>query len=172
MILKIKIGQGFRGLDQYVSSKDGAIQLATNMGGQTPRERAAEIAGLRSARPDLTKAVGHLILSHSPDLPDLTPEEWRAAIEVARKEHDLRDAPFCSVLHADTDHRHVHLFFCASGPTAASYRTAKVLGPMSELHVESSVNSASHPHVRWPPKKRLATAKKPTTLAADQVENI
>ena len=111
MILKIKLGTGFRGLDSYISGKDGALQLATNMGGQTPRQRAREIAGLRSARPDLTKAAGHLILSHSPDLPDLTHDEWRAAIEVARAEHDFRDAPCSAVLHADPDHRHVHLFF-------------------------------------------------------------
>ena len=111
MILKIKIGTGFRGLDSYVSNKKRAIQLATNMGGQTPRQRAREIAGLRSARPDLTKAAGHLILSHSPDLPDLTHDQWRVAIEVAREAHDLRDAAFSAVLHADTDHRHVHLFF-------------------------------------------------------------
>ena len=111
MILKIKLGAGFRGLDQYITSKQNAIVLATNMGGQTPRERAAEVAGLRSARPDLRKAAGHLILSHDPTLPDLSHDQWRSAIEIARAEHDLRDAPFSAVLHADTDHRHVHLFF-------------------------------------------------------------
>jgi hypothetical protein len=111
MIAKIKIGRGFRGLDQYVTSKQNAIVLASNMAGQTPRERAREIAGLRSARPDLSKAVGHLILSHDPALPDLTPDQWRVAIEVARQQHDLRDAPFAAVLHSDTDHRHTHLFF-------------------------------------------------------------
>lgn len=134
MILKIKIGQGFRGLDQYITSKQNAIVLATNMGGQTPRERAREISGLRSARPDLTKAVGHLILSHDPALPDLTPDQWRAAIEVARQDHDLRDAPFAAVFHNDTDHRHTHLFFCASGLTAASFQTANLSKQMSEQH--------------------------------------
>lgn len=110
MILKIKLGTGFRGLDKYVTSKPESSILATNMAGGDTRERAAEIAGLRSARPDLLKCVGHLVLSHDPSLPDLTEGEWRAAIDIARTEHDLRDAPFVAALHRDVDHRHVHLF--------------------------------------------------------------
>ena len=110
MILKMIVGRGFRGVDSYVTGKPDARVLATNMGGQTPRERAREISGLRSSNPGLGKAAGHLVLSHDPSLPDLTDEEWRHAIDVARAEHDLRDAPFMAVLHQDADHRHVHLF--------------------------------------------------------------
>ena len=110
MILKMIIGRGFRGVDNYVTGKPDARVLATNMGGRTQRERAREVAGLRSACPGLGKAVGHLVLSHDPSLPDLTDERWLHAIDVARAEHDLRDAPFVAVLHNDADHRHVHLF--------------------------------------------------------------
>ncbi|MES2992642.1 MAG: relaxase/mobilization nuclease domain-containing protein [Pseudomonadota bacterium] len=117
MILKIKLGAGWRGLDSYVTSKPGAVMLASNLGGKTPRDRAREIAGLRSARPDLKKAaVGHLVLSHDPALPDLTPDEWRRAIDIAREQHDLRDAPYFAVSHNDVDHRHVHLAFLRVRP--------------------------------------------------------
>lgn len=116
MILKVKVGAGFRGLDSYVSAKTTAVLVSTNMGGTTPSERAREVAGLRSARPDLKKAVGHLILSHDPTLPDLSIDQWRVAIDIARAEHDLQDAPFTSVLHNDSDHRHVHLAFLRIRP--------------------------------------------------------
>lgn len=121
----MKLGVGFRGLDRYVTGKQDATILATNMAGTNPRERTAEVGGLRSARPDLNRAVGHLVLSHDPSLPDLTPDQWRTAIDIARAEHDMRDAPFCAVLHTDADHRHVHVFFCASDQvTTASSATA------------------------------------------------
>lgn len=117
MILKIKLGAGTGlRLDQYVTGKPGAVILATNMAGKTPRERAAELAGLRSAKPDLQKTNGHLVLSHDPLLPDLTPDQWRTAIDIARDAHDMRDAPFCAVLHVDSDHRHVHVFFLRIRP--------------------------------------------------------
>ena len=109
------IGRGFRGVDSYVTGKPNSRLLLTNMAGRNPRERAREVAGLRTARPGLGKAVGHLVLSHDPALPDLTDEQWHRAIEIARAEHDLRDAPFAAVIHNDADHKHVHLFFCASG---------------------------------------------------------
>lgn len=119
MILKVTLGTGHRGLDSYITAKAGAILLLTNMGGSTPRERAREHAGFRSSRPDLKKAVGHLILSHDPSLPDLTHDEWRAAIEVARQEHDLRDAAFSAWLHVDSDHRHAHCFFTRIRPDSS-----------------------------------------------------
>lgn len=114
MILKMIVGRGFRGVDNYVTGKPSARVLATNMGGQTPKQRSREIAGLRSARPDLGRAVGHLVLSHDPKLPDLTDAQWHQAIDIARVEHDMRDAPFVAVLHNDADHRHVHIFFAHS----------------------------------------------------------
>ncbi|MEO8807073.1 MAG: hypothetical protein ABI433_13420 [Burkholderiaceae bacterium] len=138
MILKMKLGAGFRGLDQYVTGKPGATILSTNMAGTNPRERAAEVAGLRSAKPDLNKAIGHLVLSHDPSLPDLTPDQWRAAIDIARAEHDMRDAPFCAVLHTDADHRHVHVFFCGSDRTTPSSVTRIRIGRTRPQPVVSS----------------------------------
>ena len=111
MIIKIKLGAGFRGLARYVTSKPEAFVLASNMAGSNSRERAVEIAGLRSARPDLRMAVGHVVLSHDPSLPDLTKDQWLRAIDIARDEHDLRGVPFVAALHRDVDHQHVHLFF-------------------------------------------------------------
>lgn len=146
MILKIKLGAGTGiRLDQYVTGKPGATILATNMAGTTPRERAAELAGLRSAKSDLSKTIGHLVLSHDPTLPDLTSDQWRKAIDIARAEHDMRDAPYCAVLHTDSDHRHVHVFFCASArATTASSATATAIGRTRLLRVGSSASSAFH----------------------------
>ena len=140
MIAKMIIGRGFRGVDDYVSTKPTATFVATNMGGFSARERAAEVAGLRSARPGVGKAVGHLVLSHDPSLPDLTPEQWCQAIAIARAEHDLRDAPFRAVLHNDADHRHVHLFFCAFGLTRLSSATAI---PIERTRPRRGASSAS-----------------------------
>lgn len=111
MILKMIIGRGWRGVDSYVTSKPNSRILCTNLGGSTTRERAVEIGGLRSRRPGLKRAIGHLVLSHDPALPDLSDDQWRAAIDIARVEHGLDDAPYSAVLHSDKDHRHVHLIF-------------------------------------------------------------
>lgn len=141
MILKMKLGAGFRGLDRYVTGKPDAIVLASNMAGTNPRERAAEVAGLRSAKPDLNKAVGHLVLSQDPSLPDLTADQWRTAIDIARAEHDMRDAPFCAVLHRDSDHRHVHVFFCAYAPVTTASSPTATATERTRLH--RAVSSAS-----------------------------
>lgn len=172
MILKITLGTGHRGLDSYVTSKNGAILLLGNMGGRTPLERAREVAGLRSARPDLKKAVGHLILSHDPSLPDLTHDQWRSAIQVARDEHDLKDAPFCAVLHQDTDHRHVHLFFYEFGPTAAWFRTPKATKKTRSQRGALSANLASLHRSQRSKKSGSATVKKQITRAAVASEKL
>ena len=163
------VGKGWRGLDSYVSGKLGAEVLATNLGGQTPRERSREIAGLRSARPDLKKAVGHLILSHDPTLPDLTPEQWRTAIEIAREEHGLRDAAFLAVLHTDVDHRHVHAIFLRVRPDASvvsdshSYRKNEA----AARRIESEL---SLPPPRASPRERRSSDRGSVDRARQRAE--
>ena len=90
----------------------------TNMAGRTQRELAKEIGTLRRLRPNLTKAVSHLILSHDPTQRELTEKEWKAAIQIALNEHGAGEAAFASWIHADTQVRHCHLIFCRILPTA------------------------------------------------------
>ncbi len=87
------------------------------MAGRTQRELAAEIGVLRRLRPNLTKAVSHLILSHDPTQRELTETEWKEAIQIALNEHGAGDAAMASWIHHDTDVRHCHLIFCRILPS-------------------------------------------------------
>ena len=89
----------------------------TNMAGRTQRELASEIGILRRLRPNLTKAVSHLILSHDPKQRELTEKEWKEAIQIALHEHGAGDAAMASWIHHDTDARHCHLIFCRILPS-------------------------------------------------------
>ena len=116
MILKVVIGSGARGLLSYISgqSKTGSahqIPFFTNMAGQTVRELSKEISALRRQRPNLKKAIAHVILSHDPKDRLLTDEEWKHAISVALKAHGAEDAVFAAYTHSDTNHPHAHVFF-------------------------------------------------------------
>ena len=91
--------------------------FVTNMAGRTPRELASEIATLRRQRPGLKKAVSHLVLSHDPNQRKLTVEEWKEAVQIALKEHGAEEAAHAAWRHADTDHDHVHIFFCRILPS-------------------------------------------------------
>lgn len=88
------------------------------MAGRTQRELASEIGVLRRLRPNLTKAVSHLILSHDPTQRELTEKEWKEAIQIALNEHGAGKAAFASWIHADTQVRHCHLIFCRILPTS------------------------------------------------------
>ena len=116
MILKTTLGEIFSGIDRYATRAHGARMLTSNFGGETIAERMREATALRSSRPNLKKVVGHIMLSHSPELVDLTDDQWLVAIEIAKQEHDLRDAAFCAVLHDEKKHRHVHLYYVRVRP--------------------------------------------------------
>ena len=116
MILKTTLGEIFSGIDRYATRAQGARMLASNFGGDTIAERMREATALRSSRPNLKKVVGHIILSHDPTLTDLSDEQWMVALEIARQEHDLRDAAYCAVLHLEKKHRHLHLYFVRCRP--------------------------------------------------------
>lgn len=116
MILRVIIGSGARGLLSYIAgqSKTGNADdrpFFTNMCGQTVRELSKEISCLRKLRPNLKKAIAHVILSHDPKDRFLTETEWKHAISVALKAHGAEDAPFAAYIHKDTNHQHSHLFF-------------------------------------------------------------
>lgn len=116
MILKGTLGENWGGIDRYATRQKHARMLVSNFGGDTLAERMREATALRSSRPNLKKVVGHIILSHDPELADLTDQQWLVAIELAKLEHDLRDAAFCAVLHQERKHRHVHLYYVRVRP--------------------------------------------------------
>ncbi|MEP7295750.1 MAG: relaxase/mobilization nuclease domain-containing protein [Burkholderiales bacterium] len=116
MILKGTLGEIFSGIDRYATRAKGARMLASNFGGDTIAERMREATALRSSRPNLKKVIGHIILSHDPTLTDLSDEQWLVALEIARQEHDLRDAAYCAVLHVEKEHRHLHLYYVRCRP--------------------------------------------------------
>lgn len=116
MILKVILGENWGGMDRYATRARGARMLALNFGGDTVAERIREAAALRSTRPNLKRVIGQIILGHDKALTDLTDEQWLIAIEIAKKEHDLRDAAFCAVLHVE---KHVHLYYVRVRPDSS-----------------------------------------------------
>ena len=91
--------------------KSSAPPTFSNFAGTTPRQIAAEFSALRKLKPNLKKAVGHLILSPGPEDRKLTKDEWKTAMEIALAEHGATDALYAAYLHEDTDHQHLHIFF-------------------------------------------------------------
>ena len=91
--------------------KPSAPPTFSNFGGTTPRQISAEFRQLRKLKPNLKKAVGHLILSPGPDDRVLSKDEWKVAMDMALAGHGAADAPHAAWLHNDTDHPHLHIFF-------------------------------------------------------------
>lgn len=113
MILKQILGEHWGGMDRYATRAKGACMLACTFGGDTVAERIREAAALTSSRPNLKKVVAQVVIGHDKALADLTDEEWLIAIEIAKEEHDLRDAAYCAVVHPD---KHVHLYYMRVRP--------------------------------------------------------
>ena len=128
MILKIVLGKGARALLNYVSQlyksadhpgqvskrgepKQHAPPTFSTFAGTTPREIAAEFAALRLLKPNLGKAVGHLILSPGPTDRVLSKDEWQTALNIALQGHGAGGAPHAAYLHIDTGNPHLHVFF-------------------------------------------------------------
>lgn len=117
MILKMVLGTSARGLLSYISNPTKTANnhthpFHTNMAGQTPRELSKEISNLRKLRPNLRKAIAHMVLSHDSNDRKLTDVEWKQAISIALKTHGASETAFAAYLHKEgTDHAHTHVFF-------------------------------------------------------------
>ena len=96
--------------------KASAPPTFSTFAGTTPKEIAAEFGALRKLKPNLGKAVAHLILSPGPDDRVLSKDEWKRALDLALAEHGATEAPHAAYLHADTDHPHLHVFFSRITP--------------------------------------------------------
>ena len=86
------------------------------MEGTTPRELSKEIAALRSAMPNFKRAVAHIIIAHDPADRRLNEEDFSRAIEIAREELGIEQAPFAAWPHDETEHQHIHLAALLIGP--------------------------------------------------------
>ena len=108
MIGKQIKGKSFRGVLEYLHSKQESRLIAGNMGGQTPRTLAAEFAVSRQLNPRLSKAVYHSSLS-LPKTEHLDDDTWSAIAEEYLSGMEFNDSQYVVYRHSDKDHDHVHI---------------------------------------------------------------
>lgn len=111
MIGKIVQGKSFRGLLNYLHSKEGAQCIGGNMAGETPRELAAEFRVARILNRRLKKAVCHVSLS-LPKHERLDNEQWLAITADYIAGMGYENCQYVVYRHHDQDHDHVHLAIC------------------------------------------------------------
>ncbi|NER27630.1 MAG: relaxase/mobilization nuclease domain-containing protein [Symploca sp. SIO1C4] len=108
MIGKQIKGRGFRGLLNYLTSKEGAELIGGNMVGTTPRELAAEFRFSRRLNPNLSRAVYHASLS-LPKQEWLSQDQWNSLVEDYLKGMGFDYNQYCLFQHHDREHEHVHI---------------------------------------------------------------
>jgi Relaxase/Mobilisation nuclease domain len=108
MIAKQTKGRGFRGLLEYLESKEGAKEIDSNMLGLSPRSKASEFGISRQLRPEIKKPVYHASLSLplGQSLDDLT---WRSIIHDYLEGMGFSNCQFTAVRHVEKEHDHVHI---------------------------------------------------------------
>lgn len=111
MIGKIVQGKSFRGLLNYLHSKEEAQRIGGNMAGETPRELAAEFRVARTLNRRLKKAVCHVSLS-LPKHERLDNEQWLAIATDYISGMGYENCQYVVYRHHDQDHDHVHLAIC------------------------------------------------------------
>lgn len=123
MIVNQKKNASFRSTLEYVLGKEKSTLIDTNMGGETPRQLAAEFAAARRHRPNLKRACGHIIISIPHRSADHLKGEYHEHLEdeqyVAIAHGWLKGMEFlgeglsCSqyliARHHDTLHEHIHI---------------------------------------------------------------
>ena len=110
MIIKISQGKGFRGVLDYLLSKDRGEIIASCMTGRDVRELATEFGVSRQMRRDIEKPVFHASLSLPPN-ERLDDETWERVVNeyLAKMGFDAKEHQWVVIKHNDTDHDHVHL---------------------------------------------------------------
>jgi hypothetical protein len=108
MIGKQIKGKSFRGVLEYLHSKQESRLIAGNMGGKTPRTLSAEFAVSRQLNPRLAKAVYHSSLS-LPKTEHLDDDQWSAIAEEYLVGMEFNDSQYVLYRHSDKDHDHVHI---------------------------------------------------------------
>jgi hypothetical protein len=135
-------GNGMRGLLDYISGKDDAFLLSTNLVGETPRDFARQFGDVRGLYPrDTVKdPVVHLPLRPAPG-EDLSDDQWRNVVENALHRLGFQDAPYVAYLHHHEDGRHLHIatYRCDFNGRLVSdsndrYRMAALTAEISRLY--------------------------------------
>ncbi|MGB7441497.1 MAG: relaxase/mobilization nuclease domain-containing protein [Coleofasciculaceae cyanobacterium] len=108
MIGKQIKGRGFRGLLNYLTSKEGAELIGGNMVGTTPRELAAEFRFSRQLNLNLSRAVYHTSLS-LPKQEWLSQDQWNSFVEDYLLGMGFDYNQYCLFQHHDREHEHVHI---------------------------------------------------------------
>ena len=110
MIANIYRGNGVRGLLNYISSKDNALLIATNLEGSTPREFAKQIGEVRKLYPrnHIAQPVAHIPFRPAPG-EDLTDEEWQEVADIVLERLGYSNSPYAAYLHNHGDGRHLHI---------------------------------------------------------------
>lgn len=108
MIGKQVKGKSFRGVLEYLHSKQESRLIAGNMGGKTPRTLSAEFAVSRQLNPRLSKAVYHSSLS-LPKTEHLNDDQWSAIAEEYLEGMEFTDSQYVVYRHSDKDHDHIHI---------------------------------------------------------------
>lgn len=110
MIIKISQGKGFRGVLDYLLSKDRGEIMAGCMTGRDARKLATEFGVSRQLRRDIEKPVFHASLSLPPN-ERLDDETWERVVNeyLAKMGFDAKEHQWVAIKHNDTDHDHVHL---------------------------------------------------------------
>jgi Relaxase/Mobilisation nuclease domain len=108
MIGKHVKGKSFRGLLNYLFSKEGARQIGGNMEGTNPRELAAEFGISRRLNPKVSRAVYHASLSlpHNESLDDDT---WDEIAQKYLQAMGFTMNQYIVVRHTDRTHDHAHI---------------------------------------------------------------
>lgn len=111
VLTKEIIGKSARGLLNYIGNPKktgGDKPFHTNFSGSSPRDIAREFSVLRKLKPNLSRAVAHIIVS----VPEIGDDIvlWRQVVEETLKNKGYGDCLFASYLHKDTENRHAHIF--------------------------------------------------------------
>jgi hypothetical protein len=123
LIVNQKKNASFRTTLEYVLGKEKSSIIDTNMGGDTPRQLAAEFAAARRLRPNLKRACGHIIISiphreadhsrgeyhehlDSDEYVELA-HRWLKGMEFLGEE--LSCSQYLIARHHDTKHEHIHI---------------------------------------------------------------
>ena len=111
VVTKEIIGKSARGLLDYIGNpkKTGSDRpFHTNFSGSSPRDIAREFSFLRQLKPNLSRAVSHIIVS-VPEIGD-DPVLWRRVVDETLRNKGYEECLFASFIHTDTNNRHVHIF--------------------------------------------------------------
>ena len=106
-------GRSFGGCIRYVVEKqDAKILAAEGVRMQSASTLAQDFNLQRKMRPELGKAVGHLVLSWSKeDLPKLSDEIMAERAKEYMEKVGIRNTQYVVVRHSDRAHPHLHLIY-------------------------------------------------------------